>query len=287
MERAKAAYLPDGRLRLWHGPIDLIIEMFGAAGEIEGAYRQAERRFMGLLEELVAELPMLRWPIGDAYPMPRISLTKAMARAVWPFRQRHITPMAAVAGAVADEVLAAAVAGRELQRGYVNNGGDAAFFLAPGESIDAGLVTNIAQPGLDARVCLEHRLPVRGIATSGWRGRSHSLGIADAVTVLATTAAAADAAATVVANQVSVDHPAIERVKASELDPDSDLGDLPVTVAVGELPEPTRRAALLAGVNEARAMQAGGLIHGALLAVGDQVATVGELADGALENVTE
>ena len=41
--------------------------------------------------------------------------------------------------------------------------------------------------------------PVRGVATSGWRGRSHSLGIADSVTVLAATAAMADAAATVIA----------------------------------------------------------------------------------------
>ena len=52
---------------------------------------------------------------------------------------------------------------------------------------------------------------MRGIATSGWRGRSFSLGIADAVTVLAATAAEADAAATVIANAVDLPgHPAID-----------------------------------------------------------------------------
>ena len=45
---------------------------------------------------------------------------------------------------------------------------------------------------------------MRGIATSGWRGRSFSLGIADAVTVLAATAAEADAAATMIANAVDL-----------------------------------------------------------------------------------
>src|SRR5260370_29537491 len=77
---------------------------------------------------------------------------------------------------------------------------------------------------------------VRGIATSGWRGRSFSLGIADAVTVLAAQAAAADAAATIIANAVDLPgHPAIVRVPARELAPDSDLGDMPVTQGVGEL----------------------------------------------------
>ena len=69
---------------------------------------------------------------------------------------------------------------------------------------------------------------MRGIATSGWRGRSFSLGIADAVTVLADRAAAADAAATIIANAVDLPgHPAIVRVPACELAPDSDLGRAP------------------------------------------------------------
>jgi ApbE superfamily uncharacterized protein (UPF0280 family) len=77
---------------------------------------------------------------------------------------------------------------------------------------------------------------VRGIATSGWRGRSQSLGIADAVTVLARTAAAADAAATLVANAVDIEHPSIRRLPARDVKHDSDLGERLVTVAVEPLP---------------------------------------------------
>ena len=67
--------------------------------------------------------------------------------------------------------------------------------------------------------------PSRGIATSGRHGRSFSLGIADAVTVLARTASQADAAATIIANAVDLPgHPAIVRCRRDELQPDSDLG---------------------------------------------------------------
>jgi len=273
----------DGRLFLQHGPIDLIVEMFGPAAEVAQAQAQAARYFDGLLDELVQELAMLRRPIGAAYPMFRGTVAQAMARAVWPHREDYITPMAAVAGAVADGVLAASVQGRLLEKGYVNNGGDLAFFLSPGASLDAGVVANLDRGGLSGRVHLKHAMAVRGIATSGWRGRSHSRGIADAVTVLAPTAAQADAAATMIANRVDIDYPGIERVPASSLDPDSDLGDLAVTVAVGPLPEGARRAALLSGVDRARGLLARGIIQGAMLTLGDQVATVGAVAGEVLE----
>ncbi|MFX7144802.1 hypothetical protein ABTI11_20165, partial [Acinetobacter baumannii] len=76
------------------------------------------------------------------------------------------------------------------------------------------------------------------IATSDRHGRSFSRGIADAVTVLAKTASQADAAATIIANNVDLPgHPAIQRVPANELQPDSDLGSRLVTRAVGTLTE--------------------------------------------------
>ena len=283
MSGARLSRGADGRLFLQHGPIDLIVEMFGPAAEVAQAQAQAAWYFDGLLDELVQELTMLRRPIGAAYPMFRGTVAQAMARAVWPHREDYITPMAAVAGAVADGVLAASVQGRLLEKGYVNNGGDLAFFLSPGASLDAGVVADLDRGGLSGRVHLKHAMAVRGIATSGWRGRSHSRGIADAVTVLAPTAAQADAAATMIANRVDIDYPGIERVPASSLDPDSDLGDLAVTVAVGPLPEGARRAALLSGVDRARGLLARGIIQGAMLTLGDQVATVGAVAGEVLE----
>jgi ApbE superfamily uncharacterized protein (UPF0280 family) len=85
------------------------------------------------------------------------------------------------------------------------------------------------------------------------------------VTVLAADAAAADAAATLVANAVDGDHAAIRRVPACELHDDTDLGSLPVTIAVGALPAALVREALARGVVVASTMQARGLLHAASL----------------------
>lgn len=240
--------LPDGRLHLQHGPIDLVIEAFGAESEVQTAYRQATDRFPDILPTLVSELAILRRPTGDARPLLQGSVARRMAEAVWSYRDVYITPMAAVAGAVADEMLAALVEGRSLDKAYVNNGGDIAFHLSPGHELRAGIFVD----DLDGAVTLTHDRPMRGLATSGWGGRSFSLGIADAVTILAPTAAAADAAATVVANQVNADHVAIERQKARDLDPDSDLGDLLVTTKVGVLPTSVVTEALDRGAAEAK-----------------------------------
>jgi ApbE superfamily uncharacterized protein (UPF0280 family) len=263
---AVAARLADGRLHLQHGPIDLIIEAFGEPGQMETAYRQAIDRFGDILPTLVGELPLLRRPVGDIRPRLHGPVARRMAEAVWPYRDIFITPMAAVAGAVADEILQAMRAGRSLDKAYVNNGGDIALHLEPGHSLRAG----IFGLALDGAVELTHDRPVRGIATSGWRGRSFSLGIADSATALATTAAAADAAATVIANAVNMDHSAVERRPARALDPDSDLLDLPVTVAVGPLLRHEVAEALDRGVSEARRLRGLDLIEGAALSLQGQ-----------------
>jgi ApbE superfamily uncharacterized protein (UPF0280 family) len=232
-------------------------------------------RFDGLLEELVAELPLLRRPIGAERPRPEGPVAARMVAAVWPHRALYITPMAAVAGAVADEILAAMVADRGLERAYVNDGGDIALHLTPGRSFTAGLVGRVERPALDGTCRISHDLPVRGIATSGRGGRSLSRGIADSVTVLATDGAGADAAATLIANAVDLDHPAIRRIPAVELDPDSDLGELPVTMAVERLIPAQVAEALSAGAARAEKMLGDGLIHGAALGLHGEVRVVG------------
>jgi ApbE superfamily uncharacterized protein (UPF0280 family) len=275
---AQVGLLPDGRrLHLHHGPIDIIAEAFGSAAEQQQAYHQAAARFRMILLELVAELPLLRRPITDASLPVEGAVARRMVQAVWPHRQRYITPMAAVAGAVADEVLEAMLAGREIARAYVNDGGDIAIHLAPGERLAAGLVTNPDAPQLDGTIELDHAMPVRGLATSGWRGRSFSLGIADAVTALAASAAVADAAATMIANAVDCDHPAIKRSPAKLLREDTDLGDLPVTVDVGALPEAVIDRALDRGGEHAEALRSAGLIFAASLVLQGSVRIVGPI----------
>jgi len=267
MNGPRAALLPGGRLHLQHGPIDLVIGARGPASEVEAAYAQATARFETVLGALVEELPLLRQPLGTTRPLPRGPVARRMVEAVWPHRAVFITPMAAVAGAVADEILAALVRGRTLAKGYVNNGGDIALHLAAGEHFRAGIVPDESVPVPAGFATIDAASPVRGIATSGWRGRSLSRGIADSATVLAANAAMADAAATMVANAVDADHPAVQRLPARDVRDDSDLGDIPVTVAVGSLPPEAIARALGAGAGEARRLRAAGLIEGAALSL--------------------
>ncbi|MBL9064202.1 UPF0280 family protein [Tabrizicola sp.] len=266
---AVAALVPGGRLHLQHGPIDIVAEAFGFPPAIRGAYARAAGRFATILEELVFELPALR---SEDTPVEG-GIARRMAAAVAPFRPAFVTPMAAVAGAVAEEVLAALV-GPGITRAYANNGGDIALWLAPGERLTCALAVS---DGMD-RVMVAATDPVRGIATSGWRGRSFSLGIADAVTVVARTAALADAAATMVANAVNVDHPGIGRRPARDIRCDTDLGDRLVTVSVPVLAPEERACALEAGLRAAEAFRARGLIEGAALFLQGERRVTGALA---------
>ena len=259
----QASLLPDGRrLHLNHGPIDLIIEAYGADGEIAIAYQQVTRAFGEVLSTLVTELQELRLSDPNRYLPSQGPVARRMVRAVAPHAETFVTPMAAVAGAVADHMLAALVDGRKLDRAYVNNGGDCAVYLSNGYALKLGAVAD----GQFGEVCVGYTDPVRGVATSGWRGRSHSLGIADAVTVLAKDAAMADVAATLIANAVDLPgHPSVTRAPASDLNPDSDLGDRLVTVDVGPLSDTDASAALERGLAVAHRAKARGLIEDALL----------------------
>ncbi|MGF1631327.1 MAG: UPF0280 family protein [Kiloniellaceae bacterium] len=279
------ALLPDGRLHLQEGPIDLLIEAFGAPAEVRRAYAAAEACFAAVLPGLVAELTALRRPI-DALPGEfRSPVARRMALACRPHRAAWVTPMAAVAGAVADHVLAAMTAAADLSRAYVNDGGDIALHLTPGERLACGLVAEIRDPRLNGRAVIAAETPIRGIATSGRAtlgegGRSFSLGIADAVTVFARSAAEADVAATLIANAVDLPgHGAIRRRPAREIDPESDLGDREVTLAVGALSAEEIAAALRRGCAQARPMRAAGLIEAAALFLRGQAEIVD---DGAL-----
>lgn len=277
-ERAQIQLLPDGRrLYLHDGPIDVILEAFGASSEVRAAYEAAGRRFVSLLDELCAELAILRQPVTRESARPAGTVAQRMVAAVTPYAARSfITPMAAVAGAVAEELLAAMTRAALLKRAYVNDGGDIALHLEPGQQFVAGMIDRPDRASLFGTAVLEASQPVRGIATSGWRGRSFSLGIADAVTVLADGAATADAAATMIANAVDLPgHPAVFRVRARELAPDNDLGDHLVTQGVGDLTAQEIGAALDSGEAFARTLLQEGLMRAAALHLRGETRIVG------------
>ncbi len=274
-----AQRLHDDRLHLQHGPIDVVLRAWGDPRHVAAAECAAAARFATILDELVAELPALREAVKDTTafrgPAARRMLAGCLPFARWGV---FVTAMAAVAGAVADELMAAMrAAAPGITRAYVNDGGDIAVFVAPGEALTLGMVAEIgtASPEFDGTLTITHDLCIGGVATSGRHGRSFSLGIADAVTVLARDAATADAAATLIANAVDVESPAVRRTPACDLDPDSDLGDRPVTTAVGPLTPREIAAALDAGLARAEAWTRAGFIRGAALRLAGQVRVAG------------
>jgi ApbE superfamily uncharacterized protein (UPF0280 family) len=281
--RAVVRLLPDGRrLHLQDGPIDLIIEANGEPQVVHAAYGAATHRFATILDELCAELPLLRTAVSGDSARPNGAIARKMFEAVFPHAQRDfITPMAAVAGAVAEAVLESMTSVAKLKHAYVNNGGDIALHLAAGENLTIGMVDRPDRPSLFGTTEIFSDDPIRGVATSGWRGRSFSLGIADAVTVLADTAASADAAATIIANAVDLPgHASIVRACACDISPDSDLGERLVTRGVGELTRQEIERALDTGAAVAEELLQRGLIRAAALSLSDERRAVSPSVDG-------
>lgn len=264
----QSALIAGGRkLHLHHGPIDLIIGADGARREVREAYRQATAAFQCVLTDLVEELPALRRPCVAGAGPGKGQVARRMVTAV-KLHRGFITPMAAVAGAVADHILDRLTFGRALARAYVNNGGDIALYLGASKTFRIGVCEDPVTGHRASNITIISSDGIGGIATSGWRGRSHSLGIADAVTVLAPRAADADAAATLIANAVDLPgSPAITRCPANELAQDSDLGRRLVTTGVAKLSGGDIADALSAGEAVAQQMIDQGLTSAAFMAV--------------------
>jgi ApbE superfamily uncharacterized protein (UPF0280 family) len=114
------------------------------------------------------------------------------------------------------------------------NGGDIAIWNERRRTLRIGLGDIQAGRGLPYTLRIE-ALKEFGVATSGFGGRSFTLGIAEMGTVIAEKSALADAAATFICNRTNVAAPGIIRQKAVKLDPRTDIPDELVTVQVGEL----------------------------------------------------
>lgn len=273
MMKPVSTILPCGkRLHLQHGPIDLIIS---ANKNRHLAFEAAKNSFETVLEELVAELPSLRSKMSPMTTQPNGAIAMKMHLAARPFSSdQFVTRMAAVAGAVADSVLHAMKVASSFDKAYVNNGGDIALYLVGGEEF----VTAISSHnGSDlGRISIKPNDNIQGIATSGRHGRSLSLGVADSVTVLAKTAAEADVAATLIANEVDIpNHPLILRESALSLAPDSDLGDRLVVTDCKPLNSKDQNIAIDRG--EARALDFldRGLIQAAAIFFQDEIRVIG------------
>ncbi len=271
---------PESRLHLQHGPIDLVIDVHGAYRERELAFQQATAAFNDVLTGLVSDLDVLCQPISDVQTKPVCSsISVNLIQSAMQFQNKFVTPMAGVAGGVANYVLTALTHGRTLDRAWVNNGGDIALHLAQKQSVTVGVCENPHSVHMRTTTTLTHDSPVRGVATSGWRGRSLSFGIADAVTVLATDAITADIAATLIANEVRFNnvHTAVQQVPAIDHVDNSDLGERLVTVAVDSLSESDKSLALMGGKRYAEQLVSVGTIQAAYIALQNSTVAAGSV----------
>lgn len=248
----------DNRLFLQHGPINIVLEAFGIDKNL--AYRNVKKYFETILDELVLDLELLKKEVVINRKFNN-KISQSMQDATERFAPTFITPMAAVAGSIADNILRVLINDTNLEKAYVNNGGDVSFYLNENQIIKSSLA---AIPNIIAEI--KYKDKSRGIATSGWRGKSFSRGIADSVTVLAKNAALADAAATMIGNAVDIyNHPKIKKRPANDIYEDSDLNNLLITVEVGNLTELEIRTALKNGYQTALQYVQKDLINTALI----------------------
>jgi len=248
-----------------NGPMRIIIQAWDHEHPQVGLAVKAAEFAFACLEQVAAHHEILKQvhchlPDGLS-PIPQVMVESVMAT-----RENDLTPMAAVAGSIADAV-ADWLFNRGMSRVIVNNGGDIAIRLAKNETARVGIRPHIQHAFISHRVDLSSVHPSWGINTSGLGGRSLTRGIASAVTSFAETSALADATATAIANACFVRDDAIVQAMAQTVDPYTDISGVPVTVKVGHLKPGTITQAMEKALNKAEHYIELGLIQGALIAV--------------------
>lgn len=252
--------LPDGRVFVDYGPVSMVITARRQGSPIPALAEAAFPLIESSLAEISAALPILRQPSGTGDFSGLEGLPRVMAEAVLAVGEETLTPMAAVAGTVADAV-ADWIFARGADMVAVNNGGDVALRLGPGQQMRMGIL-----PELDGKisqvVTLRAEDGIGGVCTSGLGGRSLTRGIANAVTVFSGRCAAADACATHIANCSYVESPRVHTCLAGEIEPESDIAALRIVRQV----EPLEEAEVRQGLEQVRRemlRQQGNLLYAA------------------------
>ena len=251
------------------GPMRLVIRAWQADMPRLDLAGQAAKKSISFLERIARQRPLLSRFWKQIETLPEDELVRTMVNSVMAIGDEDLTPMAAVAGTIADAV-ADWLFERETTRVIVDNGGDIAIRLARGETAAVGIRPRITSPLISHVIHLDSS-PSWGVATSGMGGRSFTRGIASAVTVLAETASVADAAATSVANACFVDDPCIVQLPAEKIDPHSDLTGINVTAELGPMSSKTIGRAVSKAGQKAEIFSRKGFINGAFIAFANTV----------------
>ena len=268
-EQKNIQWLDGGRILAEWGPMRLVIEAsVGRIPQGQLCIRAAEEAFL-LLERIARQRRLLsrhhRRVPEDLNNFPALKMIRSVLAV-----DQELTPMAAVAGTIADGV-ATFLFRRGMSRVIVNNGGDVAIRTGSDESINVGIRPDLTRSKITDVVTLGTERFSWGVATSGLEGRSLTRGVASAVTIFAGSASIADAAATSVANASYVEDETVIRKNAEELDEQTDIPGIPVTIQAGPLTEEKKDLALLRAMKKADAYLAKNLIFGVYIVVDGKV----------------
>jgi ApbE superfamily uncharacterized protein (UPF0280 family) len=250
------------------GPMRLVIRAWNKKQPQIKLARQAAAESISYLERIARYRPLLSRPVPEIEELPEDELAHGMITSTRAIGDKDLTPMAAVAGTIADAV-ANWLFEREATRVIVDNGGDISVRLAEGEMVNVGVRPSIRSSKVSHVLRLDSRMQSWGVTTSGFGGRSFTRGIASAVTALAASASFADSASTAIANACSVEDENIQQLPAELIDPNTDLSGVPVTVKVGQLSRPQLLAAFDKALQRAKELVARGVILGALIGQGN------------------
>ena len=200
--------LAGGGVMVECGPMRLVIRAWvGRVPQPQAAARAAEEA-VTFLERLARVRPLLGGGWHERLPRLREPLALKMAASVAAVGDEDLTPMAAVAGTIADAV-ADFLVDRGQTRVIVENGGDVAVRIGDGEAVTVGIRPEVGEARMAQVIALGPERASWGVATSGLGGRSLTRGVVSAAMVVAGDAARADAAATAVANASLVEDDAV------------------------------------------------------------------------------
>jgi ApbE superfamily uncharacterized protein (UPF0280 family) len=248
------------------GPMRLVIRAWRKKQPQLNLARKAAEESISYLERIARCRSQLSRPIPEVEELPQDELALGMIASTSAIGDEDLTPMAAVAGTIADAV-ADWLFERGVTRVIVDNGGDIAIRLAEGETATVGVRPQVNSSHISHVMRLDGSQPAWGVTTSGVGGRSLTRGIASAVTVLATHASVADAAATAIANACFVEDEAIVQLPAERIDPNTDLAGLSVTAEVGELLPEKILTAVASARQKAELLSQRKIIIGAFIAL--------------------
>ncbi len=250
------------------GPMRLAIRAWQNGRPQIALCRQAAEASFAYLETVAKHKTVLSDFAASIKVLPENDLAQRMIESVRAIGDTDLTPMAAVAGTLADAV-ADWLFIRGSSKVVVDNGGDIAIRLAAGETAFVGIRPQINRLDISHIAQLDDCRSSWGVTTSGLGGRSFTRGIASAVTVIAANASIADAAATSIANACFVKDSSIVQIPAEQMDPSTDLKRVNVTVDVGALSSVKKIQAVKMALSKADTLCRQEQIIGALIALED------------------